>query len=120
MKFIISVILTALLGFAIVLFLGWWTFAITSFIVAMVIPQKAGPAFLSAFLGIFLLWFIQVSLIDSANEHLLSTKVAFLFPLSGSYFTLTLITAFLGGLISGFAGLTAGFLHPLKRKSDQS
>lgn len=120
MKFITSVLLTALLGFAVVLFLGWWTFAITSFIVAMVIPQKAGAAFLSAFLGIFLLWFFQIYLIDSANEHLLSTKVALLFPLDGSYFALMVTTAFLGGLISGFAGLTARFLRASKRYSHQS
>lgn len=116
MKFLTSVILTALLGYAIVLFLGWWTFAITSFIVALVIPQKPGLAFLSALTGLFFLWLIQVIILDSSNDHLLSTKVATLFSLNGSYTILIFITATIGGLISGFAGLTGSLLIQNKNR----
>ncbi len=58
MKFITAIILTALTGFiaGILSFSPWWGFAITSFLVALLVHQKGGKAFLSGFLGIFLLW----------------------------------------------------------------
>ncbi len=117
MKFVTALVLTALLSFAVVLFFGWWTFAITSFVVAVVIPQSYGRAFLAGFLGIFLLWLIHAILLDSANGHLLSTKVADLFSLNGSYGILLFITALSGGLISGFAAMTGSLLLPLKTPS---
>ncbi|MFX7140750.1 hypothetical protein ABTH88_22720, partial [Acinetobacter baumannii] len=44
-------------------------------------------------------------------EHLLSTKVASLLPLGGSWIVLLLVTGLVGGLVSGLAALTASFLR---------
>jgi uncharacterized membrane protein YqgA involved in biofilm formation len=109
MKFITAILLTAFLGFAIGLFttLPWWSFVFTSFLVAMGIHQKAGFAFLSGYLGLFILWIGLAILKDLPNEHLLSMKVARILPLGGSYWALILITGFIGGLVSGLAA-TAG------------
>jgi hypothetical protein len=112
MKFITAIFLTAFLAFAIGLFttLPWWSFVFTSFLVAMGIHQKAGRAFLSGFLGLFLLWAVLAILKDQANDHILSMKVARILPLGGSYWILILVTGFIGGLVSGLssvAGSTA-------------
>ena len=106
MKFIVVVSLTALLGYAAPLYFTWWSFAITSFVITLLIQQKAYMSFIATFLGLFLLWAIMAIIIDSANNHLLSHKIAMLLPLSGSSSVLILITAFIGGLVSGFAGVT--------------
>ena len=53
MKFIAALILTALSGYASCLFLPWWSIAIAAFIIAFIIKQKPGWAFVSAFLGLF-------------------------------------------------------------------
>jgi len=45
-------------------------------------------------------------IIDNANEHILSRKIALLLPLNGSIAMLIFITALTGGIISGFAALT--------------
>jgi hypothetical protein len=45
MKFIVSLLLTALLSFALCLFLPWWFIAVAAFLVALSIPQKRGLAF---------------------------------------------------------------------------
>ncbi len=45
-----------------------------------------------------------------ANNHLLSQKVAVILPLGGSAILLIILTAFIGGLVSGFAGLAAGYM----------
>ncbi|BFG70038.1 hypothetical protein KACHI17_09190 [Sediminibacterium sp. KACHI17] len=113
MKFLSAVILTALLAFAAGLYgmLPWWTFSITSLIVAVTIHQKAGRAFLAGFTGLFLLWSILALLKDSANEHLLATKVAQILPLGGSYIVLILLTGVIGGLVSGLAALTGSYLR---------
>lgn len=109
MKYLIALLLTALLGFAAPLWLPWYSIAITSFIVALVIHQKPGKAFLAGFIAIFLLWGIQAFIIDNANQHILSVKVAQILPLGGSYILLIVITAFIGALVSGLAALAGSY-----------
>jgi hypothetical protein len=109
MKFIVVVLLTALLGYAAPLYFEWWSFAATSFIITLLIRQKAFAAFAATFLGLFLLWAIMAMLIDNANNHLLSQKVAVLLHLGSSSMLLIFIAALIGGLVSGFAGLTGSF-----------
>ncbi len=106
MKFISGLLLTALLGFAAPLYFGWFSFAITSFIIALVVHQKAFIAFATGFLGMFLLWLFFTLIVDNANQHILSQKIALILPLNGSSLLLILITSLIGGLISGFASLS--------------
>ncbi|MEP6684417.1 MAG: hypothetical protein ABJA35_14205 [Parafilimonas sp.] len=107
MKFIVVIILTALLGYAAPLYFSWWSFAVCSFIIAFFVHQKPFIAFVATFLGLFLLWGIMAMMIDNANNHLLSQKIAQVLQLNGSSILLILITALVGGLVSGFAGLSA-------------
>ena len=113
MKFLSALLLTALLAFATGLYgaLPWWSFAITSFIVAIAIHQKAGKAFLAGFAGLFLLWSILAFLIDNANDHILATKVATILPLGGSYWVLILLTGIIGGLVSGLIALAGSYMR---------
>ncbi|HEX5150125.1 MAG TPA: hypothetical protein VFW07_01685 [Parafilimonas sp.] len=115
MKFIVVVVLTALLGYAAPLYFTWWSFAVTSFVIALFVHQKARAAFTATFLGLFLLWLIMALIIDSANDHLLSQKIATILSLHGSYGLLIFITALVGGLVSGFAGLTGSLARNHKR-----
>jgi hypothetical protein len=109
MKFLITIILTALLGYAATLYFAWWSFAATSLIVAFLIHQKAAKAFASGFLALALLWGIHAAIINNANDGILAQRVANVLPLGGSSVALIFITAFIGGLISGFAALTGSF-----------
>ena len=108
MKFITAVFLTAFLAFSIGLFtsLPWWSFVITSFLVALGVHQKVGKAFLSGFAGLFLLWSILALFKDMANDHILAIKVAKILPLGGSYWALILVTGLIGGLVSGLAAIS--------------
>ncbi|MEI7627362.1 MAG: hypothetical protein WCJ80_03930 [Bacteroidota bacterium] len=108
MKFITAVFLTAFLAFSIGLFtsLPWWSFVITSFLVALGVHQKVGKAFLSGFAGLFLLWSILAIFKDMANDHILAIKVAKILPLGGSYWALILVTGLIGGLVSGLAAIS--------------
>ena len=115
MKFIVVILLTALLGYAAPLYFTWWSFAICSFIIALFIQQKPFITFIATFLGLFLLWAIMAMIIDNANNHLLSQKVAEILPMHGSSILLIFITALIGGLVSGFAGLSGSLVRKFNR-----
>jgi hypothetical protein len=111
-KFITSILLTALLAFAVGLFpFPWWSFAITTLVVFGSIPQPAGKSFLAAFVSIFLLWGTIALNLDLANEHLLSKKVANILFNKESYSLLIIVTAFVGGLVAGMSALTGSLLR---------
>jgi hypothetical protein len=119
MKMFSAIVLTAFLAFVAGVYgaLPWWSFTITSLIVAVAIHQRAGRAFLSGFLGLFLLWGVLAFMKDAPNEHILSTKVTQLFLKSDSYILILLITALVGGLVGGFAAMTGSYLRGSKRRA---
>ena len=110
-KFFVSVGLIALLSFIGGLFLPWWTIAVASFLVALLIKQRPMASFFTGFLALFLLWGGLATYIDIANNSILSTRVAGILPLHGSSVALVLVTAFVGALVGGGGSLTASFLR---------
>jgi hypothetical protein len=119
MKFIIALVLTALSGYLLPIFLPWWSFAITSFFIAVFIHQRPWKAFLAGFIALLLLWGIYASIIDNANQHILSTKVAQILPFKGSYMALIITTAIIGGLLSGMAALSGSYLYQGKEREQR-
>lgn len=111
MKFLAATILTALLAFISGLFLPWWGIAITSLLVALLVHQKAGKAFLAGMLGVFILWAGMAWWIDMKNNGVLSKKVATVLPLGGNAILLILLTGIIGGLVAGMAALSGSFLR---------
>lgn len=115
-KLILSLFLSAFLAYAVGLYgnLPWWSFVITNFIISIILVQKPVNAFLSGALGIGLLWLGLSLVIDNQNQHLLSTKVANILPLNGSFSKLIAITTLIGFLLGGFASLTGSFIRKAK------
>jgi hypothetical protein len=111
MKFTVTIILIAVLAFALGLFMPWWSIAIAAFIVAAFIQQRPIISFVAGFIGVFLIWFALAMIIDVRNEHILSKKIALLLPLNGNSFLLILITAFVGAIVGANAALTASFIR---------
>jgi hypothetical protein len=111
MKLLVAIILTALLSFVAGIYLPWWSIALAAFISVLLVPLSGGRAFLAGFLGVFILWALLAWWIDIKNEHVLSRKVAEIFPLGGSSFAIILVTAFIGALVGGFAGMSGSYLR---------
>ncbi len=111
MKFLTATILTALLAFISGIFFPWWGMAITSLLVAVLVHQKAGKAFLAGLLGVFLLWAGLAWWIDMKNNGVLSKKIAAVLPLGGNAILLILLTGIIGGLVAGMAALSGSFLR---------
>ncbi len=118
MKFISAIILTALTGYiaGILSFSPWWGFAVTTLLIAVLVHQKAGKAFLSGFLGIFLLWAGLAYWMDDQNNGILSHKIAQILPLNGNSLLLILVTGVVGGLVAGFAAMSGSFLRASSKK----
>jgi hypothetical protein len=111
MKLLVAIILTALLSFAAGLYFPWWSIAIAAFLSVLLIPLTGGRAFLAGFLGVFLLWFVLALWIDIKNQHILSKKIAEIFPLGGSSFAIILVTAIIGAVVGGLAALSGSYLR---------
>jgi hypothetical protein len=115
MKFAASVILTALLSFIVGLKFEWWTIALVAFLVALLVQQSAGKAYLAAFSAIFLLWGALALWINIQNQSMLSVKIAKVLPLGGSPAVLILITALIGALVAGFGAMSGSYLRQPKQ-----
>lgn len=111
MKFLVSILVTALLAFAMGLYLYWWTIVVAAFAVAALIYQPPVRSFLAGFLAIFFLWGGLSLTIDVANQSILAPRVATLLPLGGSVALLALVTALLGGIAAGLGALTGSLLR---------
>ncbi|MEP7236384.1 MAG: hypothetical protein ABI685_00905 [Ferruginibacter sp.] len=114
MKFFISLILTILLSFALCLFLPWWSIAIAAFLVAALIPQKPGKAFLTGFIALFLLWGGLSFWMSNNNDHVLAHKVSQLILKMDNPILLILATALIGAIVAGCAALAGSYLRKSK------
>lgn len=106
MKFIISLLLTAILSYALSLFMPWWSIAIAAFVVAIFIFQKGWVSFLTGFVSLFLLWGILSFVISSNNNDVLAHRVSVLILKADNPLLLILVTALIGALVAGFAALS--------------
>ncbi|MBU3745332.1 MAG: hypothetical protein FGM61_12455 [Sediminibacterium sp.] len=108
MKFLVATLLTAYLGYAIGVYtqMPWWSFALSSAVVALCIRQTLFSTFVAGFLGMFLLWAVLAFIRDISNDHILSQRVASLLKLGTSSTLLIFISGAVGGLVSGFAAVT--------------
>ncbi|MBC7554109.1 MAG: hypothetical protein H7257_09025 [Taibaiella sp.] len=102
MKFILLVILTALISAATELVFPWWMIALVPFALGAAVNLNGGASFLAGFLGIAIFWCLATLAKDIPNEHILSQRMAILFNLS-NYNLLIFVVSFVGGLVGGIS-----------------
>jgi hypothetical protein len=113
MKFIVSIVLTALLSFVACLYLPWWSIAVVSFLIPMIIFQKPYMAFITGFVSLLLLWGGLAWWISTANNDLLAHKISVLVIKADSPFLLIGLTALIGAVVAAFAALSGSLLRRL-------
>jgi hypothetical protein len=111
MKFIVSIILTALLSFAACLFMPWWSIALAAFVTAAAVPQRPAKSFLSGFIALLLLWGGLSFYISNANNHMLAHKVSVVLIKTDNPYYLIAATALVGALVGGLSALTGSFVR---------
>ena len=117
MKFLVSLIVTMLLSFTSCLYFPWWSIAVTSFIVAVAIPQSSVKSFLTGFLALFMLWAALSFWISVNNDHILAHRVSLLVFKIDNPYLLMLVTALVGGLVASFAAMTGSYCRGKKKPS---
>ena len=103
MKFIISVVLIALLSLVTCLYFPWWSIAFVAFFIAAIIPQRPAWSFLAGFTALFLLWSILALYLSSKNNNILAHKISLIVLSTNSVILLVICTALIGALVAGFA-----------------
>ncbi len=102
-NYIIILIATAVLQFI----APWWTIALVPFAVHLWRPTSYGLSFLAGFFAITTLWLGYGWYLHDVSNGLMSNRIAEIFTLPNAYYLLA-ITALVGGITGGFAGM-AGF-----------
>lgn len=90
--------------------LPWWLMALICFIVAINFKMPGGASFLAGFTAIFLLWLIVALIKDTANEQILSTRMAQLFHLNNPYLFM-FAAALAGGIIGGLSAWSGALMQ---------
>lgn len=114
MRFLLQLIVIALLAFVLELFLPWWSIALAAFAGGAVLHSRMN--FLAGFLAIALLWFFHALIINASAAAPLADRVAKIFSLNSTL--LIIVTALIGGLVGGFAAMAGGALRGNHKRID--
>jgi hypothetical protein len=114
MKFFVSIMLTALMGFALGLYLPWWSVAIAGFTISFFLYQKPFIALATGFLGIFFLWALLTIVRSQANDHILAHRVSIFILKKDSPDLLITLSALIGGIIGGMGALCGSLLRRIQ------
>lgn len=91
--------------------LPWWSLAVVAFGVCYWRSPRAGQACLSGFAGVALVWLVYALLIHLRTDGIFTGRMSqLLFKVDNPTLPL-LVTAVLGGLVGGLAGLSGYFVR---------
>ena len=111
MKKAMAFILIIGIGFLGTKYGPWYMMAFAGFAGGLILKNQ-WRALLVGFLGGFTLWMFQIWLMADASDSDLPARMANLFSLPGDSF-LMILSAVVGGLLTGFGAATGGCLYNL-------
>ncbi len=103
----ISFIATFVLAIFLSQFFPWWSVMLAAFISELIFNLKRAAIFYIPFLSIAVYWAVHAFLLSSSNNFILAEKIAVLLSLGGNAYALIAVTAIVGGLAAGVAGMFA-------------
>ena len=101
----LNFITTLILGLIFSFFMPWWSVMLAAFIAALFFSLKSAWVFFIPFLAIVLFWMGYSFMLSNSNDFTLASKIAILLPLGGNPYVLILLTAVIGGIAAGVAGV---------------
>jgi hypothetical protein len=105
-KFVIQVVVIALLAYMLELFLPWWSVAIAAVFGGLFLGSDAN--FWAGFCGIGALWFSAAVIIDLTSSGNLAEKVAAIMHINETL--LIIVTTLIGALVGGMASYTGSLV----------
>lgn len=111
MKSIVAFLVIVVVGYLSTAFGPWYMMAFAGFAGGLIVKDP-WRGLLIGFLAGFALWSVQIVLMTSATESDLPARLSSLFGLPGET-SLILVSAVVGGLITGFGAAAGGSLRNL-------
>lgn len=111
MKFLVNIIIIAVLSWLGSWFVAWWMVAVIPFITMLTIAPKPSKGFLLGAAGIAFLWLYLILKTDVANNQILSMRMAELIGLPMAGFML--LNVVLGALVGGLGGWSGALVRKL-------
>ncbi|MBK7762284.1 MAG: hypothetical protein IPI46_02795 [Bacteroidetes bacterium] len=115
-KLVITLFLIAIISSILQSFMPWWSLTIPCFILGLIAKLKPLRSFVAGFIGIALSWTIMILIRDYPNQHLLSKKLATLFPFEGNHILFIMFCVLIGGMVGGLFAWSASVLSTPTRK----
>lgn len=113
MKFILTISTGIILTYFAQQFLPWWIFAVVTFLISLFAKYNSGwSSFFAGFLIVFILWMLLYIIKNSANDSVMSNKIAALFSLPNGYILFIVASS----VMAIIGGLTAVAGNALRRK----
>ncbi|WP_420151306.1 hypothetical protein [Spirosoma sp.] len=106
----IQIILIAILSLLSQILFPWWSLAIVAFIICYWRSNNSGQAFLYGFIGTAFTWIGYALLIHTRTDGIFTGRMGELLFKSNNIMIPLLITAVIGGLVGGMAGLSGFFV----------
>lgn len=118
MKFFLQLILIFGLGYAAQTMLPWWSLVITAVVLGLIFYyQRGGLAFLAGFLGMGLLWLVQIYYLQGLDQGEIAESMGALFSLSAN--ALIWVSALIAALLGGLGCWTGWVFRDLVRPAAQ-
>lgn len=102
----LQIVLIALLSLLAQLVLPWWSLAVVAFAICFWRSSGAGRAFMYGFVGTALVWLAYALLIQLQTDGVFVGRMSELLFKTNTIVLPALVTALLGGLVGGLAGLS--------------
>lgn len=113
----ITICLIAIISSILQSFLPWYTLTIPCFIFGLIGKLKPLRSFIAGFAGIAISWTMMILIRDIQNHHILSKKLASLFPFQGNHILFIIFCVLIGSILGGMFAWSASMLRtPVRRK----
>ena len=119
MNFILRILITGISSYYISSFFPWWSIILIPFILGLIFDDNYISHFLSGFIGVSVSWFFLLLGIEYQTEAILSSKIIQILNINSTN-TLIIISAVIGGIVSGLSSITAlALVNIFRNKKDK-
>ncbi len=106
MNFILRILITGISTYYISSFFPWWLIIFIPFILSLIFDDNYISHFLSSFIGVSVSWFFLLLGMEYQTEAILSSKIIQILNINSTN-SLIIISAVIGGVVSGLSSITA-------------
>ncbi|GAB4005567.1 hypothetical protein EXU85_01245 [Spirosoma sp. KCTC 42546] len=106
----IQILIIAVLSLLAQFLLPWWSVAIVAFLVCFWRSERAGQSFFYGFYGIAIVWLVYAFILHSRTDGIFTGRMGELLFKTNNASLPVIVTAIIGGLVGGLAGLSGYFV----------